>query len=237
MERIRHGRQGAASRAWPAATRHRRQGEESPAARGLARHRRLGKDGSQRQVVVGTMGAVRRPSTQLIEPMAITYNFRRGAEVDGVDAQTAGEELARITAQHDGLTPAVVVDESRPDDAPLHPVFEWDDAVAAELHRQHQADTLIKSVQVVHERDEPDEPVFVKVRSQRNYQPVEKVVKKLDLFEEAFRDACARLSEAEAALHQLVSISARLRPEIKPQAEKAAKLVGKIHDLLPAGKL
>lgn len=169
--------------------------------------------------------------------MAITYNFRRGAEIDCIDAQTAGEELARITEQHDGLTPAVVVDESRPDDALLHPVFEWDDAVAAELHRQYQADALIKAVQVVREKSEPDEPVFVKVRSARNYQPVEKVVKRLDLFEEAFRDACERLGEAEAALHQLVSISARLRPEIKPQAEKAAKLVGKIYDLLPAGKL
>jgi hypothetical protein len=178
-----------------------------------------------------------RPFHSFSNTMTITYNFRRGAEIDRIDAQTAGEELARITEQHDGLTPAVVVDESRPDDAPLHPVFEWDDAVAAELHRQHQADALIKAVQVVREKSEPDEPVFVKVRSVRNYQPVEKVVKRLDLFEEAFRDACERLSEAEAALHQLVSISARLRPEIKPQAEKAAKLVGKIHDLLPAGKL
>jgi len=239
MERIRHGRQGKAR---PATVRrgaafHRWQGEESPAARGLVRQRWFGKDGSQRQVVGGTIGAARRPFIQLIKPMAITYNYRRGAEIESIDAQTAGEELARITEQHGGLTAAVVVDESRPDDAPLHPAFEWNDAVAAELHRQHQADALIKAVQVVREKNEPNEPVFVKVRSARNYQPVEKVVKRLDLFEEAFRDACERLSEAEAALHQLVSISARLRPEIKPQAEKAARLVGKIHDLLPAGRL
>jgi len=169
--------------------------------------------------------------------MAITYNFRRGVEVDGIDAQTAGEELARITEHHGALTAAVVVDEARPDDAPLHPAFEWDDAIAAELHRQHQADTLIKAVQVVHEKDEPEEPVFVKVRSARNYQPVEQVAKRLDLYEEAFRNACERLGDAQAALEQLVAVAARLRPEVKPRAEKAAQIVGRVRDGLPTGRL
>lgn len=205
--------------------------------RGEARQRRLGKGGSQRQVIGGTLGAVRRPFTQLIKTMAITYNFRRGAEIESIDAQTAGEELARITEQHGGLTPAVVVDESRPDDAPLHPAFEWDDAVAAELHRQFQADTLIKAVQVVRKKDEPDEPVFVKVRSARNYQPVEQVAKRLDLYEEAFRDACERLGEAQTALEQLVAVAARLRAEVKPRAEKAAQIVGRVRDGLSTGRL
>lgn len=183
------------------------------------------------------MGAARRPSSQILPAMAITYNFRRGTEVDGIDAQTAGEELARITEHHGALTAAVVVDEARPDDAPLHPAFEWDDAVAAELHRQHQADTLIKAVQVIHEKDEPDEPVFVKVRSAQNYQPVEQVAKKLDLYEEAFRDACERLGEAQVALEQLVAVAAKLRSEVKPRAEKAAQIVGRVRDGLSTGRL
>ena len=205
--------------------------------RGEARQRWLRKDGSQRQVIVGTMGAARRPYTQSIKAMTITYNYRRGAEIESIDAQTAGEELARITEQHGGLTSAVVVDESRPDDAPLHPAFEWDDAVAAELHRQHQADALIKSVQVVREKDELDEPVFVKVRSTRSYQPTEQVIKRLDLYEEAFRDACERLGEAQAALKQLVAVAARLCPEVTPRAEKAAKIVGRARDGLATGRL
>lgn len=169
--------------------------------------------------------------------MSITYNYRRGAEVESVDAQTAGEELARITAQHDGLTPAVVVEESRPIDAPLHPVFEWNDAVAAELHRQHQAETLIRSVQVVREQDEPDEPVFVKVRSARNYQQAEQVAKRLDLYEEAFRDACERLGDAQIALQQLVVVASRVRAEVKPRAEKAAQIIGRVKDGLATGRL
>ena len=67
----------------------------------------------------------------------------------GVDAQTAGEELDRIRKEHGMLEPGTVVDESRPDEAPLHPVFEWHDPKAAELYREHQATHLIKQVRVV----------------------------------------------------------------------------------------
>jgi hypothetical protein len=67
----------------------------------------------------------------------------------GVDAQTAGEELDRIRQEHGTLEPGTVVDESRPEEAPLHPAFEWCDPKAAELYREHQATHLIKQVRVV----------------------------------------------------------------------------------------
>lgn len=67
----------------------------------------------------------------------------------GIDANTAGEELSRIKRAHGLLHPATVVDESRPEDAPLHPVFEWQDPVAAEHWREHQASQLIRRVRVV----------------------------------------------------------------------------------------
>jgi hypothetical protein len=41
----------------------------------------------------------------------------------GVDAQTAGEELDRIRQEHGTLEPGTVVDESRPEEAPLHPAL------------------------------------------------------------------------------------------------------------------
>lgn len=78
------------------------------------------------------------------------YVYSDGTDhISGVDAQTAGEELARIKAEHGFLQPAVVVDESRPDDAPLHPAFEWRDPVAAEQWREHQATAIIRRVRVL----------------------------------------------------------------------------------------
>ena len=55
-----------------------------------------------------------------------------------VDAQTAGEELNRIYTKNGALNPADIVDESRPEDAPLHDCFEWRDDVAAEKYREQQ---------------------------------------------------------------------------------------------------
>ena len=74
----------------------------------------------------------------------------------GVDAQTAGEELDRIRQEHGTLEPGTVVDEARPDEAPLHPAFEWCDPKAAELYREHQATHLIKQVRVIVPPRDPD---------------------------------------------------------------------------------
>lgn len=73
----------------------------------------------------------------------------RGDEPLPVDVQVAGSELERIRLEHHHLTPALVVDESRPEEAPLHPVFEWRDPVAAEQWREHQAASLMRRVRVV----------------------------------------------------------------------------------------
>ena len=57
------------------------------------------------------------------------YEFRNGAHIKGVTADQAGDELARIYVEKGELTAPLVVDESRPEEAPLHPAFEWDDAM------------------------------------------------------------------------------------------------------------
>lgn len=74
-----------------------------------------------------------------------------------IPAQQAGEALEQIREAHGGaLHPPTVVKESRPARAPLHPVFEWRDAVAAEAYRCDQASNLIRSVRVIRQ-DEGDE--------------------------------------------------------------------------------
>ncbi len=58
------------------------------------------------------------------------------------------EELLAIREEAGRLTPAIVVDAARPENHPLHGKFEWDDSIAAELHRRAQAAELIRSVRV-----------------------------------------------------------------------------------------
>lgn len=51
--------------------------------------------------------------------------------------------------KHGELTPQIVVDEARPETAPLHTRFEWNDEVAGEKYRLVQAAELIRSVRIV----------------------------------------------------------------------------------------
>ena len=67
------------------------------------------------------------------------------------EAQVIGQEITRL--HEDGVhTPAEIVEAARPEDAPLHPFFCWDDAAAAELFREAQAIHMTCSI-VVRRRD------------------------------------------------------------------------------------
>lgn len=70
-----------------------------------------------------------------------------------VSADVAGN-LMREMADRNELTASNLVDVSRPEDAPLHPCFEWDDAVAAEHYREEQARCIIRAIEVVVEEPE-----------------------------------------------------------------------------------
>tara|TARA_R100001510_G_C7523224_1_gene117833 strand:+ start:108 stop:605 length:498 start_codon:yes stop_codon:yes gene_type:complete len=130
------------------------------------------------------------------------YEFRNGAHIKGVTADEAGDELARIYKEKGQLTAPLVVDESRPEEAPLHPAFEWDDAVAAERHREHQARNIIRSVKVI-TPDQPSAPSYVHVASVQGYKPLSEVVKSVSMFAEALMSATRQVEQAEHALNTL----------------------------------
>jgi hypothetical protein len=76
------------------------------------------------------------------------YTWRPRTEFN-IDAQVAGEELARIKGHNSGdLTPDMVVKAAEDAKSPLHSVFEWDDAKAAQQQRMSTAKLLIRSVVV-----------------------------------------------------------------------------------------
>lgn len=119
--------------------------------------------------------------------------YRWGNYRGKVSAQIVGERLAQLAAENDQrLTPRVVVDDSRPLDAPLHECFEWDDLRAAELHREDQARALIRGVRVVTQEQTEQQPeesqrVFVNIiesvgdDTQHAYMPVAVVRESDDL--------------------------------------------------------
>lgn len=76
------------------------------------------------------------------------YVWKEGVRYS-VDAQAVGELLETLEYKHGALTPDLVVREARKKTSPLHSCFEWDDSIAAEKYRKHEARNLTRSVLVV----------------------------------------------------------------------------------------
>jgi hypothetical protein len=88
--------------------------------------------------------------------MGMVYQWKPGSKAP-VEAQVAGEELERIRTWHNGrLEAKMVVEASIDPGAPLHRAFEWDDQRAAHAFRVEQAKYLIRSVEVVIDRGQPE---------------------------------------------------------------------------------
>lgn len=127
----------------------------------------------------------------------------RGGYSSPVDPATAHAELESIRKANDGtLRPADVVDGSREEDAPLHPVFTWDDYEAAEQWRQDEARRLIRNVCVVIESDDKEKcearPVYVHTRPAEGrdvagYQTVSAVMADEEARRAVIADALANL--------------------------------------------
>ncbi len=79
----------------------------------------------------------------------MVYKFRNGHAIKNVDAEDVGRCLEELRAAGPSFTPQDVVEKARPEEAPLHPAFEWDDRIAGEKYRENQARSVIRSVVVV----------------------------------------------------------------------------------------
>lgn len=117
----------------------------------------------------------------------------RGQSPSGVTAEVVSAELQRIHTEQGAITPSAVVESARPEDAPLHHAFEWDDSTAAEEYRKVQARQIVRAVIVVPEpeRGETFQPVraFVSVNMEngRTYRPILAALREPDEREQVLR--------------------------------------------------
>ena len=141
----------------------------------------------------------------------VQFALKRGASVGGVKPQVIGSELTRIYTQDGEITTKGVVDAARPDEAPLHPAFEWDDGRAGELYREVQARNIIRNVETV-KTDSTGEKqyvtAFAHIPSQTSakagvYEPVSVIVSQPDKFVLALSSLQGRVDSAKSALDDL----------------------------------
>lgn len=139
------------------------------------------------------------------------------------DPQMVGDALDDLQQQNNGrITARVVVDAARPEDAPLHPCFEWDNLRAAELYREDQARHVINSVRIVHRSEDASVPVtlvhaFVNLTEtvgddeERGYIPMARVMREPSLLAQALERAAAELKAIEERYKQYELIATSVR--------------------------
>ena len=106
----------------------------------------------------------------------MVYEWKEGSRFP-VNAQVAGEMCAELEKEG-RLTAKNLLDANRPENAPLHDAFNWNDDEAAELYREEQARKIIRCIVV--KRDNVKEPVrqFINVEiSERKYYSVDVLLK------------------------------------------------------------
>jgi len=97
------------------------------------------------------------------------FQWRDGSRVRGITAEAAAKriEFLRKRLKRD-VRPDDILKDAKHADSPLHPAFDWDDSVAAQKWRIHQAGHILMSVEIVPKQgDDEGEPVRAFVRVQR----------------------------------------------------------------------
>ena len=122
----------------------------------------------------------------------MVYQFKSGSHVRG-DAQAAGEMCERLAAEG-RLTAEQFVEENRPETAPMHNAFEWNNEKAADAWRVHQARHIIASIEIKTETRAPTRAYFTITRSDPTYKHIETILRSRDETENLLKTALQELT-------------------------------------------
>lgn len=121
------------------------------------------------------MQVVTRTIDKVLAPVAgqkYEFKWAGGFSSRGISAETAVQVIQGISQRTGCVTPDILVNESKPEDAPLHKLFEWDDAEAADLYREDQARWIIRHLVVVTKEPTsevtPPQRLFIKIAPVQN---------------------------------------------------------------------
>ena len=112
-----------------------------------------------------------------------------GNYILGSKKRKVAEEICAKLNAEDRLTAHNLVEVSRPEDAPLHSEFEWDDSIAGEKYREHQARNIIRHITIYTEYKEPVRKYFHIYREEPNYHSIEVVFQQPDMRAQLLKNA------------------------------------------------
>lgn len=109
-----------------------------------------------------------------------------------VNPQVAGEVCEQLAAKNK-LTAQSLVDISEPETAPLHNAFEWDNQIAGNEWRKHQARNIIHSLVIVREEAEPQKVYFNLDKKENEYTHIDVILSSEDDYQKMMSNALQEL--------------------------------------------
>ena len=127
----------------------------------------------------------------------------------GADAQKVADEIVSIG---NSATPKQIVDMARDEATELHKCFTWDDAVAAEKYRLHEARRIACHLVIEQEPSEdgkPKEPVrfFHQAVNGTGYRPTEIIYRNIDEYQQLLDTARAELRAFQKKYSRLTELA------------------------------
>lgn len=147
--------------------------------------------------------------------MVYKYKIPELYKSSKVSAQTVGEVFERLEERDGLLTKESVLEEARPEDSELHPIFEWNDTVAAEKYRLTQSAQLIRSLVVISEETKPSPFVaYVNVspgKKRSSFININAAMEKAESRQTVLNNALAELTEIQNKYNSLQELAELFR--------------------------
>lgn len=119
------------------------------------------------------------------------------------DAQKVANEIFEIGEE---VTPSQILEKARDKTTELHKCFEWDDSVAAEKYRLHQARQVVCNLVIKQDevdKTAPQRRVLHKTEATGGYKPLSLIVKNQTEYEKLLEQAMSELRAFKIKYHAL----------------------------------
>ncbi|MBP5423884.1 MAG: hypothetical protein J6Y78_15715 [Paludibacteraceae bacterium] len=161
---------------------------------------------------------------------AFEYKYRVNGLVKA-PAEITGKVCKDLIDSDGAVTPARLVEVSKPKDAPLHGEFEWNNTIAAQKYREEQARQIIKNIVIIEVAEEDEEPKQVKcwVNSDRAFVPTDERLHKYVTIDTALSNESWKDNLLKTAKRDMTSFIVKYK-----RLTELSKIIEDMNDFLGA---
>lgn len=127
----------------------------------------------------------------------MTYSWKRNNYK--VPVEIVAGRVVELEKEYGICHPGLLVNDARSEESPLHPMFEWDDSIAAENYRIDQARGVLQAIRVQLTPGETPVPAFVhvKINNEPGYAGIVRAMSDEEMKAQVLADALRQLASLQ----------------------------------------